>query len=285
MLLTGIMPSVLASKGYVGREKVVAAFEKYFAAKGQQKGSPLTKVRNEILSQEFVANDTARFECVNGVALLANTIPTTFWTVYHVFSDSAILRTVREQVGACLTIQEEGGVISRILDVSMLRETTVLTSILHESLRHRTSGAGARMVLEDVLLDNRYLLKKDSFLILPNHELHFDESVWGGKAQDFDCQRFVKSNSNKIRSGAFRGFGGGVNLCPGKNFATTEIVVMIAMLALKFDIRPAAASGQWVDPQQDTSNMSLAIAPPRDGLIVDVVPRKGWAGGSWGFRY
>lgn len=122
MLLTGITPNVFVSKGYVGREKVVAAFEKYFAAKGQQKGSHLTKVRNQILSQDFVPNDTARFECVNGVALLANTIPTTFWTMYHVFSDSAILRTVREQVSACLTIKEEGGVISRILDVNKIRE-------------------------------------------------------------------------------------------------------------------------------------------------------------------
>ncbi len=190
MLLTGIMPNLLASKGYAGREKVMVAFEKYFATNGHQNGSYLTKVREQILSQEFGSYDTPRFECVNGVALLAKTIPTAFWTMYYVFSDPVILETVRTQVTACLTINEEGGEISRVLDVNKIRGTTVLTSILHESLRHRTSGTGVPMVVEDILLDKGYLLKKDSFLVLSNHKLHFNESVWGGKAKEFDCQRF-----------------------------------------------------------------------------------------------
>lgn len=286
MLLTGIMPKLLASKGYSGREKVVAAFEKYFATNRHQNGCYLIKVRDQILSQVFGSNDTARFECANGIAILANTIPTAFWTMHHVFSDPVILEMVRTQVTACLTIHDEGGEISRILNVNKIKGTTVLTSILHESLHHRTSGAGVRMVVEDVLLDNRYLLKKDSFLILPNHKLHFDESVWGGKAKEFDCQRFVQvpnTNSKKAtppHSGAFRGFEGGVNLCLGQKFATTEIIMMIAMFVLKFDMRlvsPSSSpiSAQWADPQQDMSNMSLVIAPPRERVLVDVVPPEG----------
>jgi len=41
MLLAGVMPSVLAAKGYAGREKVVASFEQFFEAKGQQHASRL----------------------------------------------------------------------------------------------------------------------------------------------------------------------------------------------------------------------------------------------------
>lgn len=41
MLLAGVMPSVLAAKGYAGHEKVVASFEQFFEAKGQQHASRL----------------------------------------------------------------------------------------------------------------------------------------------------------------------------------------------------------------------------------------------------
>jgi len=39
------MPSVLATKGNSGREKVVGALEEYFAVKGHESGSDLVKAR------------------------------------------------------------------------------------------------------------------------------------------------------------------------------------------------------------------------------------------------
>ena len=41
MLLVGVMPSVLAANEYAGHEKVVASFERFFKAKGQQHASRL----------------------------------------------------------------------------------------------------------------------------------------------------------------------------------------------------------------------------------------------------
>lgn len=99
---------------------------------------------------------------------------------------------------------------------------------------------------------------------------------------DFDAQRFIKSGSNKIHPGAFRGFGGGVNLCPGKALATTEVVALLAMLAMRYEMKPT--SGQWTDPQQDISNMSLAISLPQIKIIVEMLPRQGMRWSSWAFR-
>ncbi len=282
MLSTGIMPSVLASKGNSGREKVVRALEEYFAVKGHESGSDLVKARFQILQNDIGPKDIARFECVNGMALLVNTGPTAFWTIYHTFASTKILASVRDHIHTILSIEEQHGQIFRTIDLSRLKEVPILTSVLQESLRHRATGAGPRMVLEDTILDNRYLLKRDSYLIIPNHEMHFDLGAWGESVMDFDAQRFIRSGSNKIPPGAFRGFGGGVNLCPGKAFATTEVVALLAMLAMRYEMKPT--SGQWTDPQQDMTNMSLAISPPQSKIIVEMLPREGLRCSSWAFK-
>lgn len=282
MLLAGFMPSILASKGYTGREKVVAALENYFAVNGHETASALVKARIQCLMSNVKREDLARFECVNGIAILVNTVPTAFWTIYHVFSNDMILEKVREQSSAILTTEEDCGAITRTIHLGKIKDVPFLASVLQESLRYRGSGSGVRMAMEDTLLDNRYLLKKDSYVIIPNHEMHFNENAWSGTVKDFDPQRFVKTNPQKIHSGSFRGFGGGVNLCPGRLFAMREIMALVAMFALRFDMKPAA--GPWVDPQQDVGNMTLAIAPPKAKVIVDIIPRKGLEGNSWAFK-
>ena len=281
MLLTGLMPKVLASRAYRGRERVARAFEQYFANKDQEQGSDLVKARLRILQSDINSEDIARFESVNGIAILSNSVPTAFWTLFHVFSDPATLELVRQQVQGISTSGERDGKTFHTIDLSRIKELTVVASIIQESLRHRASGTGARLVMEDILLNDQYLLKKDSFLIIPNHELHFDQRTWGKKTDEFDALRFTKSNPQKIHSGAFRGFGGGVNLCPGKLFAMTEITALVSMLVLRFDMKPAAS--RWIEPGQDVTNMSLAIGPPREKVVVDIIPKKD-SGGIWTFK-
>lgn len=109
-----------------------------------------------------------------------------------------------------------------------------------------------------------YLLKKDSYFFVPNHETHFDTH-----ANDLDVQRFIKLDSKPL-SGAFRRFGGGVNHCPGKLFAMTKIMALVAMFALRYHIIPVFR--QWLDRQQDTRNMSLAIGPPKKKVSLNFVP-------------
>lgn len=75
MLLAEVMPSVLAAKGYAGREKLVVSFERFFEAKGQQHASHLVQARHNVLSTRIGPRDVARFECVNAIAILAKHSP------------------------------------------------------------------------------------------------------------------------------------------------------------------------------------------------------------------
>jgi len=283
-LLSFPFPRVTCSKAYAGREKIVAAFERYHNEEGPQTASHFVKARGKTSERYHLSvNDQARFDAVNGHAILANTTPTAFWTLYHIFSDSAVLDEVRQQVMPLLTTEERDGSSFHTIAVGAIRDVPLLNSVLHESLRHYASGTGSRIVLEDTMLDDRYLLKKSCFIFMPNHSYHFNPGAWGSSVMDFDAGRFLKKNKPCNHAGAFRGFGGGANLCPGRFFAMNEILSLCAMMALRFDIRPAS-SEKWIHPGEDNTNMSFIVHPPKRKVPVRVEARKGWEGGHWSFR-
>ena len=243
-LLSGpALSRVLARKGCEGRAKVVAAFLEYSSRGGHHSGSDLVKVRHNLLEHELEQSDIAGLECVNGQTLLFNSVPTAFWTLWHVYSNSEILDAIRTEVEATTSIKEGW----KIITLHNLKTLRILASTIHETLRHRSNGIGARIIVENTILEDKYHLKKGSYVMFDNHSLHLHKSTWGSDNEAFDMCRFVQpSNQKRIqRSGAFRGFGGGANLCPGKDFATLEVMALVAMMVARFDMIPD--DGWWSD--------------------------------------
>ncbi|PQE15686.1 cytochrome p450 protein [Rutstroemia sp. NJR-2017a BBW] len=279
-LMSFPLPQITCSKGYKAREKLVSAFVKYYEDGGRAGASHIHESASKVRDAYEVSNvDRSRFDAVNGHAILANTTPTAFWTIYHVLSDPAILKEVRAAVEPLVSKSKDGSLTYEI-DISHIRDIPILKSVLHEALRHYAGGTGTRIVLEDTMLDGKYLLKKGSFIFMPNQAYHFDEESWGSDVDEFDAHRFMKPKPHL--PGAFRGFGGGVNLCPGRFFAMNENLAMCAMLVMRYDIKPVG--GTWRHPGVDRSNLSLLVNPPKDRVLVEIVPRKGWEGGSWSFK-
>lgn len=284
LLLVGFMPAVTARKAHNGRKKVIKSFERYFAENGHETGSALIQSRYTI-QQEYGMSikDMAHFELGNSLALLANTVSSAFWVLYYLYSNPSVLGDVRVELAKTMTTSsEENGAMLRTLDMTRIRDCPLLGSVFHESLRHQSFGTSVRAVLEDVLLDDTYLLKKGSIIQMPNRETHFDHSIWGPSVDDFDARRFIKSPIKPHRPGSFRAFGGGAFLCAGRFFAMTEIMSLAAMLAVRYDMTPV--SGQWVQPQTDRSNMVPAVSPPKQDIQMDLMAREGCERGSWGFE-
>ena len=272
-------------RAYKGRETFVTAFEEYFASGATEAASDYIKAAAKVIDRYDISfNDKARFEISNAHAILANTVPTAFWTLYHIFSDRAVLAEVREAVMPLVSIRgtsEKHPV--REIHIGTIREVPILRSVLYECLRHYATGTGARIAVEDTMLDGRYLLRKGSFVFMPNKCYHFNVSAWGPTVDEFDARRFCGPKGlQKPRHGAFRGFGGGVNKCPGWFFAMNEILSMCAMLAIRFDIEPI--SGVWKHPGVDEENMSFIVSPPKRDLSVKFSARQCWTHGSWAFK-
>jgi len=279
LLMTSVLPNIVASKAFAGREAVVRAMDLYFGCAAHKAGSSLVKRRFATLQGQIDDADLGRFECVNGIAILANTVPTAFWTIFHIFSAPTILAEVRKQV-EMITISAmtpKGPV--RSIDLRRLKDAPILFSALQEALRLRATGIGPRSVMADMSIgEEQYLLKKDSVIIIANKALHMDVETWGEAAGTFQADRF----NGKTPAQSFRGFGGGVNLCPGRGFAMAEVAGFVAMLAMRYDLEPAG--GKWDEPGQDLNNMSLQIAPPRKKVMVSVVKRKYLEDVSWSFK-
>src|SRR5688572_10285905 len=104
--LPGILPRILAPRAVAGLEAVVRAMDQYYASGGHLHASQLTMARYTALRGTMNISDIARAECVNGLAIITNSVPAAFWTVWHVFSDPAVLSRVRDEVESFITVGE-----------------------------------------------------------------------------------------------------------------------------------------------------------------------------------
>jgi cytochrome P450 len=209
--------------------------------------------------------------------------------MFFIFSKSDLLEDIRNELGAILeTTSDKDGKIVRNLDITTMKSNCpLLTSVYKECLRYRSIGTSVRQVMEDTLLDGKYHLKKDSMIQMPSRVIHMDSSVWGPDVEEFNPRRYLKEGDLRSQttkrppSAAFRAFGGGTTLCPGRHFATNEILAVISMCVLRFDIKPVA--GGWVLPKTDSTNPAGILMEPDTDIEVEISPRDIFADGKWLF--
>jgi cytochrome P450 len=259
------------------------AFEKYFSENHHREGSEHVRARyNHSTDHQVPLNDIARSEFANGVALLSNTVPNTFWLLYHLYSDAELLKKCRKEVSnVVVSIENVQGEPTNTLD--MLRVKTscpILLSAYKEVLRVYSTAVSARKVMEDHMLDNQYLLKKGSTVVMPTPVQHHNPTLWGLGHDAFDPLRFTKKK--RASPAGFRPFGGGTTLCPGRHFATTEILAFTAAMILQFDVTPK--SNRWVEPSRDKVEFWEASPSPDKDFEVEIRSYEhGKQGGHWTF--
>lgn len=159
-LITGFLPSVLARQSLQSRDTLTDAFVKYYAEGGLDGGSPSVYARNryEYPSKlEVPIRDVARMEAGGSIGLMSNTMPATFWTLYHLLSDPVALKDCRQEVSKAVS-GKDGEIY---LDLAYIKNSCpILASTMQEAFGFHSVGMSARAVVEDHLLGGKYLLKK-----------------------------------------------------------------------------------------------------------------------------
>ena len=282
-ILVGVLPSITARKGIAGRTKVAKAFENYFRNQGHKQASSLMRNRYETSARNGIGEeDIARYEVGGSVAILVNTVPAAFWMLLLVYSHPGLLNEIRIELDSVVTTTVDNGLV-RYLDVTLLKTTcSLLTSTFQEVLRYRSMGTSVRQVMHDTVLNGQWLLKKDCMIQMPSRAIHTDSTLWGDDVDQFNPRRFMKHGGQKVKRpnpAAFRAFGGGTTLCPGRHFATNEVLAVVSMFMMRYDLTPT--EGEWFLPQTDNTNVAAVIMEPDTDIEVEVSARKGFDSGRW----
>ena len=216
------------------------------------------------------------------LAVLANAVPTCFWLTANILSDPALLSDLRAEVAPMMSRSADARKIT--FDISSLSSTCPLfISTLQETLRLIGAISSSKAVLADTLLADRYLLKKDGLLQIPGGVIHADRAVWGADAAEFNARRFIDvRNAEAKMNGAYRVFGGGVTMCPGRHFARTEIVAFVAVVVMAFEVVPASGAAFKV-PEQEIG-FGISVRKPVGDVEVRLEWRDGYEGVEWEFE-
>ena len=116
---------------------------------------------------------------------------------------------------------------------------------------------------------------------------HTNRSVLGDTVDEFNHERFAPGRK-RVNPVAFRGFCGGMTLCPGRHFAFTEILMFAALLVLRFDLHPVG--GKWATPTTAKSPMVSAMPVPDCDIDVEMRPKNNnawkvsFSGYDWGME-
>ncbi|CAH0038568.1 unnamed protein product [Clonostachys solani] len=281
-ILVGVLPSITARKAIAARTKVSKAFEEYYNKGGVELGSAYAKNRYQSEADNNLSlEDIARFEVGGSIAVLVNTAPATFWTILLIYSQSDLLNDIRKEVDACTeTTTDEMGSVTKALNITTLKEACpLLLSAYQEVLRYCSMGTSVREVMEDTYVGS-FLLKKGAMVQMPSRVIHQDASLWGASVKEFNPRRFLREEKkNRPGDACFRAFGGGKTLCPGRHFATNEILAVVAVFIARLDITPA--NGSWNLPTTDNTNIAATVMEPDSDIEIQVKARQGYEGVKW----
>ncbi|KAF2470376.1 cytochrome P450 [Lindgomyces ingoldianus] len=276
-------PSVTARKGFYGREDLFNGFRKYYAENGQEDASPLVQARFKVNKKYDISmDDIAKYDLSVCLGVLINSTVSAFWCLYDLYSRPELLEEVRRGISDAVgsSSSTNGPVHVDIEEVST--QYLKLEAIVREILRRKAFNVSGRVILNDTALDGGYLLKKDSLLLVPSAELHENSEVWGKSAKEFDPDRFLRGSGfgAGVPASSHRTFGGGSSLCPGRHIFMKEVMVLLIIMVLRYDVRPV--SGKWEDIE-GRAHISASILAPTKDVEVMVYERKGGEEARWKF--
>ncbi|RHZ56263.1 cytochrome P450 [Aspergillus thermomutatus] len=284
LLLMDVGQRFTARKAWKARQRIVAAFIDYYRADGHLDSSHMTYARWETQQKGGATlEDIARLEAAAALGTLSNTVPAIFWLIFDIFSRPELLKEARDEVAQHAIQVDAQGV--HTVDLTEIREKCpLLVSVFQETLRLRSNTVPIRVLYEDILLDDKYLLKAGGILQMPAHAINRDQSIWGSDADEYDPHRFVKINQSDSRKKAngFLSFGTSPHVCPGRHFATGEILALTAMLVVRYDIVPLG--GLWREPRINKTAITASTRPPAEEFKVTATARKEYQGTKWAFR-
>lgn len=227
-----------------------------------------------------------RLEVGTLIGVLTNTVPAAFYLILRIHHDPSLLHDIHVELRrATSTVTGPDGQKQVTLRVPALRDSCpLLNSAWQETLRLHAKGASTRLVVEDTLLNERWLLKKGCVVMIPQGAMHTDPAAWGDDSAEFQPRRFLRQEGvRRVQAASYRPFGGGSTICPGRFFVTMEVLMLAAMLVLRYEVEPV--EGEWKLPRPVQRSLAQNVFPPEGDVRVKMSLREGMRGTDWQFSF
>ncbi|CAL8466371.1 g5907 [Coccomyxa elongata] len=182
-------------------------------------------------------------------AALSNSIPAAFWSTaflllpQHRSHLALILKSLPSAPPPDAPPSQASEHLASLVQVALDRRGPLAAAVA-EAVRLRSPGVDLRAAAADArlpLCDGRLLaVKKGQLLAVSPHESHLDERLFGPRAHEFDPGRpGLAAVVGVAGVGGIAGFafGGGRYRCPGRFFAEAQIVLAVALLLSRYDVR------------------------------------------------
>ncbi|KAK3356425.1 cytochrome P450 [Lasiosphaeria hispida] len=215
-------------------------------------GSPL--IRSLVRWGLDVGLDTQTIAGIFGIQVSnqnANSVPASAWAIMNslVSPDPELLTKLRQEATAALVLDPDTG--KRAFDIQKLVIMPWLQAVYTETLRLRLAFSVTRDAVRDTEIDG-FRIPKGSMVQAPipiahhsavwNAEGHGPDDFWPRRhlttietTSDSGDVSFKEEFSIGSRSAYFFPYGGGINICPGRNFAKQEIIGTIALFVTQFE--------------------------------------------------
>ncbi|RGP67299.1 7-alpha-hydroxycholest-4-en-3-one 12-alpha-hydroxylase [Fusarium sporotrichioides] len=247
------------------------------------------KMNNLLLSYyKSGDDDLAHMELMILWVGVTNTAPVLFWLFVHVLTSVDYTSRVRAEIEAIAIITERPEGRKATFDTRLLEKSCpFLNACYQETLRHYSHSIGNRRVMQDTEIQDAqgraYLLKKGVNVQWPPPVTHFNTEIWGQDADVFKPERFmdVSVQDEKRRRGALLSFGGGKHLCPGRKFAYTELLGLVGVVALGFEVEGLRL------PKSKYAGVGIGGKMPDWGSMekgFGLRRREGWEDVTWTFH-
>ncbi|KAF1976962.1 cytochrome P450 [Bimuria novae-zelandiae CBS 107.79] len=275
-LLYSPFPSLTARKALQARARVIGAFQKYFETGGHTQAFTMIPEMFKVnMAHGLCAAEAAKLEMATSLAMLSSGAISAFWLMFHIVSNPDSLRQCRQEILNLVTKEAATATgVAKLVDLSDIKQKCpTLIAMWQETLRYHSTVINIKKVQNDTTLAEQYYLKKDGIVMIPGTAVHHDTDTWGSNASQFDQTRFLAPEGRKKLSNttAFRPFGAGTTMCPGRHFSTNAILSLTVMILLQFDIE--VVEGVWRMPTKKNADMWNAMPKPDWDIPVRITKR------------
>ena len=148
-----------------------------------------------------------------------------------------------------------------------------LDAVFLEVLRLMDPPSTARTVILDTVIGEKKL-RAGAKLLIPYRQLHMDPKTFGATAASFDPERFQRDKA-LARSPGYRPFSGGSTLCPGRFLANSEVLMFVAMVLWRFDIKVAEGdketkNSDFSEPKDRNSSIEIMRSIRGQDVLIEM---------------